>query len=47
MVEEVPRLLIDFTWAVLIAPKVQELFIHAPRTKLSDLAHVLEDFNNW
>jgi hypothetical protein len=42
VVEEVPCLLVDFTGAVLIAPEVQELFIHTPRTELGNLAHILK-----
>lgn len=42
VIEEVPCLLVDVTRAVLIAPDMQKLLIHAPRTELGDLAHVLE-----
>lgn len=41
MVEEVPCLLVNLTRAVLVAPDVQKLFIHAPWTELRNLAHVL------
>ena len=43
VVEEVARLLVDLPRTVLVAPEVEEPFVHRPRAQFLDLAQPPED----